>query len=349
MFRPLFRPLRAVAIGIARWFDAEALRPEDCQGGRQQVDWVRVLPFFVMHAMCLGVLFVGISPIAIAVCAVLYFVRMFGVTAFYHRYFSHRSFRTSRPMQFVFALVANSSAQRGPLWWASHHRLHHIRSDQPTDVHSPIQQGFLWSHMGWLTCRSNFLTDQHMVHDFARYPELRLLDRFDTVVPFLLAIGLFLFGHYLGIHHPELGTHGMQMLVFGFFISTTLVFHGTSAINSVAHVIGRRPYPTKDTSGNSMLLALVTLGEGWHNNHHFYPASVRQGFRWWQVDITYYLLRVMAALGLIWDLRPVPAHVVRGQRKLRRTASDPAPAVLPGQGHKTASDTSDTSRETAAV
>ncbi len=320
MSHPLLRPFRVIGIGIARWFDAEALRPEDCWSDRQKVDWSRVLPFVLLHVGCLGVIFVGASWTAVLVCLGLYLVRMFAVTAFYHRYFSHRAFKTSRPAQFAFAVLANSSAQRGPLWWACHHRLHHQRSDEVGDVHSPHQHGFLWSHMGWLTCRSNFLTDLQKVKDFAGYRELRLLDRFDTLVPFALAITTFVVGDWLGRAHPHLGVDGWQLLVWGFFVSTTLVFHGTSSINSLAHLLGRRRYPTRDQSRNSLLLALVTLGEGWHNNHHHYPASVRQGFHWWQIDLTWWGLRLLAMLGLVWDLRPVPEHVIRGEKRPRRVA-----------------------------
>jgi stearoyl-CoA desaturase (delta-9 desaturase) len=240
---------------------------------------------------------------------------MFAVTGFYHRYFAHRTFKTSRLGQFVFALLGTCAVQRGPLWWAAHHRHHHRHSDRETDIHSPLQQGFLWSHMGWITSRTNFAINLRAVSDLAKFPELRFLDRFDVPVAVMLGVLTYLLGASLAVLLPALGTNGLQMLVWGFFVSTVVLYHGTFTINSLAHQIGRRRYETSDTSGNSLLLAALTLGEGWHNNHHHYPASARQGFYWWEIDITYYLLVMLSWTGLIWDLRPVPEHV----RSARRT------------------------------
>jgi stearoyl-CoA desaturase (delta-9 desaturase) len=234
---------------------------------------------------------------------------MFAITGFYHRYFSHRSFRTSRAAQFAFALLGASAVQRGPIWWAAHHRHHHAYSDRPEDVHSPVQRGFLWSHMGWFLSRRHFQPPLDRVRDLLRFPELRWLDRFDIVVPIALALALFASGAALERLAPGLGTSAWQLLVWGFFVSTVACYHGTYTINSLCHVWGRRRYATRDNSRNNAILALVTLGEGWHNNHHHYPMSVRQGFYWWEVDITYYLLRLLAALGIVWDLKPVPGAV----------------------------------------
>ena len=278
---------------ILQWVDAG----HGAQGGpTDRVDWVRVLPFLWMHAMCLGIIWVGWSWTAVAVAAGLYALRMFAITGFYHRYFSHRAFETSRPWQFVFALVGASAAQRGPLWWAAHHRKHHRHSDTEQDIHSPGQHGFAWSHMGWITAPGNFPTDLKQVPDLARYPELRFLDRYDIVVPAALAALLFAAG-------------GWQLLIWGFFVSTVVLFHCTCFINSLAHTMGRRHYPTSDDSRNSFLLALICFGEGWHNNHHWYPGAARQGFRWWQVDLTYYGLWLLARLRVIRALRPVPERV----------------------------------------
>ncbi|MDH5564156.1 MAG: acyl-CoA desaturase, partial [Nitrospirota bacterium] len=240
----------------------------------------------------------------------LYALRMFAITGFYHRYFSHKTFRTSRALQFIFAVIGASSVQRGPLWWAANHRIHHAHTDTPEDVHSPFQHGLLWSHMGWFLSRRNFRTRLDKIRDFSRYPELRFIDRYDVVVPTLFAISLFIFGELLAKVNPDLGTSGWQILVWGFVISTVILYHMTFTITSLAHVIGRRRYDTPDTSRNHFILALITFGEGWHNNHHFYPSSVRQGFRWWELDLTYYILWVLQMLGLIWDVRPVPARVL---------------------------------------
>ncbi len=295
---------------LMRWFDShEETQPVSGVDGRQ-MDRVRTIPFIGLHIAVLTVFFVGWSPIAVGMAVALYFGRMFAITGFYHRYFSHRAFRTSRGMQFMFGLLGASSGQRGPLWWAANHRVHHAHSDKPADVHSPVQHGLWWSHMGWFLAYNQLSTNLKRIKDFARYPELRFLDRFDALVPLVLAISLFLFGAWLGKVYPNLGTNGWQMLVWGFVVSTVALWHGTFTINSLAHRFGSRRYATSDDSRNNLLLALLTLGEGWHNNHHQYSSSARQGFRWWEVDITYYLLRGLQFCGIIWDIRPVPASVL---------------------------------------
>ena len=307
-------PPVALHVGtLRRWFDTStAATVDDSKGNR--IDWLRASPFVAMHLACIAVLWTGVSPVAIAVAVVLYAVRMFALTAFYHRYFSHRTFRTSRTVQFVFALIGASCVQRGPLWWAAHHRHHHRHTDTPLDPHSPGVHGFLWSHVGWFLTPNGFRTEIERVPDLAKYPELRWLDRYDTAIPVLLAVALFGLGKLLQHVAPELGTTGLQMLVWGFFISTTVLFHATVTINSLAHRFGRRRFDTNDDSRNNVWLALLTFGEGWHNNHHFFPGTVRQGFRWWEIDVTYYGLRVMSWLGLVHDLKPIPAWVVASAR-----------------------------------
>jgi stearoyl-CoA desaturase (delta-9 desaturase) len=296
---------------LREWFDSGAPDPERAPDANvpDRVDWARIVPFVGMHVACLGVFFVGVSAFAVAVAVGLYLLRMFAITGFYHRYFSHRSFKTSRPAQFAFALLGAAAVQRGPIWWAAHHRHHHAFSDKPLDTHSPRQQGFLWSHMGWFLSRRHFQPDLRRVKDLLQYPELRWLDRYDILVPFALACALLGLGAALGHYAPGLGTSGSQLLVWGFFISTVACYHGTYTINSLCHVWGTRRYATRDDSRNNALLALITLGEGWHNNHHHYPSAARQGFYWWEIDITYYLLRGLAALGVIWDLNPVPGRI----------------------------------------
>lgn len=262
-----------------------------------------------MHLVCFAVLWVGVSPIALAMAFALYALRMFALTGFYHRYFSHKTFRTSRAVQFVFALIGAACVQRGPLWWAAHHRDHHRNADTPLDPHSPGVHGFLWSHIGWFLTPRAFRTDLDRVRDLAVYPELRWLDRYDVAVPALLAVALYATGAVLQHLAPGLRTSGAQMLIWGFFVSTVALFHATVTINSLAHRYGSRPYATRDDSRNNLWLALITFGEGWHNNHHFFPGSARQGFRWWQIDLTWYGLKLMEQLGLVYDLKPVPAWV----------------------------------------
>lgn len=291
---------------VLRWFDNEARDTRPVSVDARRLDWLRVLPFVVLHLGCLGVIWVGASATAVAVAVALYALRMFAVTGFYHRYFSHAAFKTTRVAQFVFALLGASSVQRGALWWASQHRHHHMHSDQPADAHSPAQHGFLWSHMGWFMARENFATRRELIARLYRYPELRFLDRFDALVPLLLALLLYGAGEGLAVWAPSLATDGLQMLVWGFFISTVALYHATFTINSFAHRIGTRRFATRDDSRNNVWLALLTFGEGWHNNHHHFPGAARQGLVWWEIDLTYYGLRMLAALGVIWDLKEMP-------------------------------------------
>ena len=300
---------------LRRWVDTGV----DDDGGPDaanaaRIDWLRAAPFIAMHLACFGVLWVGVSAAALWTAAALYAVRMFAITAFYHRYFSHRTFNASRGVQFAFALIGASCVQRGPLWWAAHHRNHHRHADTTLDPHSPTLRGFLWSHAGWFLTRAAFRTDWARVPDFAKYPELRWLDRYDTVVPVVLALMLYGFGAWLGAAAPQTGTSGAQMLVWGFFVSTIVLFHATVTINSLAHRVGSRRFETADDSRNNAWLALITFGEGWHNNHHFFPGTVRQGFRWWELDITWYLLRGLAVFGFVRDLKPIPAWVAAKAR-----------------------------------
>jgi len=269
---------------------------------KKKIDWAGAIPFILCHLAVFAAFWTGVTWQAVVVCVVLYVVRMFAVTGGYHRYFSHRTFKTSRVFQFILAFLAQSSAQKGALWWAAHHRRHHKHSDQPGDVHSPVLGSFMDSHVGWFFYEGAGETDLDKIKDFAKYPELRFLNRFHLLPPILLgAACLWLFG-----------TPG---LVIGFFLSTVLLWHGTFFINSLAHVVGKRRFETTDDSRNNGWLALITLGEGWHNNHHRYQASARNGFYWWEVDVTYYVLKALSFFGVVWDLRPVPEKILEEGRK----------------------------------
>jgi len=260
-------------------------------------DWVASIPFVAAHAVAVATPF--LVPFAwrwLALAAVVYAVRMFAITAGYHRYFSHRAYRTSRAFQLALAVLGATAAQKGPLWWAAHHRDHHRFSDGPDDVHSPLRRGFWWSHVGWILSRRHHATKNERVKDLARFPELRFVDRFQALFPVALAAGLILAGSW-------------PALLWGFFVSTAALWHATFAINSLAHVLGRRRYETGEGSRNSLGLALVTFGEGWHNNHHFYPSAARQGFYWWELDVSFLVLRGLAALRMVRELRMPPASV----------------------------------------
>lgn len=275
------------------------------------INVVASIPFLIVHLGCLLVFWTGISTTAIVVGLAALWLRMFGLTGGYHRYFCHRTYRTSRVFQFLLAALGTSAAQMGPLWWAGHHRHHHAHADTDEDVHPPGVKGFFWAHAGWVMSPSNWPTRWDLVKDFARYRELVLLDNYHYAAPLLLIGALYGAGEWLAVGWPQLGTSGAQLVVVGFFISTTILYHVTFSVNSVGHTLGSRRYETGEESTNNFLLALLTGGEGWHNNHHRYPNSERQGFFWWEVDPTHYALVVLSWLGIVWDIHGPSREVMR--------------------------------------
>ena len=287
----------------------------------EQVNWRSSIPFLGLHLVPFAALWTGVTAGDLWLCAALYLGRMFFITAGYHRYFAHRSYKMNRTMQFVMAFGGATAAQKGPLWWAGNHRRHHQFADTDRDPHTPLK-GFWWSHIGWILSDKYSATDVDAIRDFARYPELRWLDRHDWVAPWAVAVACFLAG-------------GWSALVIGFFLSTILLWHGTFTVNSLAHLVGRRRFDTPDTSRNSWLVALFTGGEGWHNNHHHYQSSCRQGFVWWELDPTWYGLRLLARLGLVHDLRAPPPRVLRPQPPAGRAEPDAEPEpVFAGAGRR---------------
>jgi len=272
-----------------------------------QLPWIPTTIYWGLHVVALGVFWTQPSWALVGLLLVTFWVRMFAITAGYHRYFSHRTFRTSRAFQLVLAVLGTTAVQKGPLWWAGIHRLHHRYSDQPGDPHSPRQNGFWYAHTRWIDDDRWVPTPFAQIRDLARYPELRWLNRHHYAAPLALAAVLLLAG-------------GWSAFLWGFALSTVLLWHSTYTINSLAHRWGTRRYETGDDSRNNWVLALLTFGEGWHNNHHRYMASARQGFFWWEVDVSYYLLRGLAALGLVWDLREPPSELLEGGHELKRAA-----------------------------
>ena len=279
-----------------------------------------ILPFVLVHIGCLAAIWTGITWHALVICAALYWVRMFGITAGYHRYFAHRAYSTGRVFQFVLACLAQSSLQKSVLWWSATHRHHHLHSDTHHDVHSPRHNGFVHSHVGWMFTRTHDSIDLVKVADLARYPELMWLHRYQLVPGVVAAILCLLLAGWSG-------------LVVGFLWSTVLLFHAVFCINSLAHVHGKQRYVTGDDSRNNWFLAFFTMGEGWHNNHHAYQSSARQGFKWWEIDPTYYILKLLARLGIVWELKAPPAAVLRNEQRLGSRVINRAAEQLAARFH----------------
>jgi stearoyl-CoA desaturase (delta-9 desaturase) len=289
--------------GPVRSVHAAAAAPDGALASSRSV----AIAYWGVHLGCLLAFYTGVSAADLALLAATFSFRVFGITAGYHRYFAHKSFRTSRGFQFVLALLGASATQKGPLWWAGLHRRHHAYADREGDVHSP-KQGFWYAHQGWIFDPRWTATPEEQIRDFSQHPELVWLNRWHVVPPVVLAVACFAVG-------------GLSGLVFGYFISTTLLWHATYSVNSLAHRFGSRRYETPDTSRNNFWIALITFGEGWHNNHHHYMRSARQGFFWWEIDVTYYCLRALAALGVVWDLREPPAALLEARTPRLRDAA----------------------------
>jgi stearoyl-CoA desaturase (Delta-9 desaturase) len=286
---------------------------ESGSGGESDIVYPAAIPFAMVHAGCFLAIWTGVTWQSLVICVTLYWLRIFAIGAGYHRYFSHRAYATSRPFQFFLAFLAQTTAQKSVLWWAAKHRHHHLHSDTEDDVHSPRHKGFLYSHLGWIFARRHDTADLVKVADLAAFPELMWLHRYELLPPLVLAVLCLLIAGWSG-------------LVVGFFWSTVLVYHATFCINSLAHVHGTKRFVTGDDSRNSLVLALVTMGEGWHNNHHACQSSVRQGFRWWEIDATFYVLTVLSWAGIVWDLKRPPMAVrnnihTLGSRVIERTAT----------------------------
>jgi stearoyl-CoA desaturase (delta-9 desaturase) len=275
----------------------------DADDDHDDIIYPSAIPFILVHLGCFAAVWTGVTWLALAICVTLYWLRIFAIGAGYHRYFSHRAYTTSRAFQFVLALMSQTTTQKSVIWWASKHRHHHLHSDTGEDVHSPRHHGFIYSHLGWIFARRHDGPDLAKVTDLTRYPELMWLHKYEQAPAIVLALLCFLIAGWSG-------------LVVGFLWSTVLVYHATFCINSLAHVSGRKRYVTGDDSRNNWLLAVFTMGEGWHNNHHAYQSSVRQGFKWWEIDPTYYLLRALSWIGLVWGLKTPPEPVLRNEQRL---------------------------------
>lgn len=251
-----------------------------------------LLGFGVLHVVAvMTIVTVGFSWGAFGLFLATYAIRTWGVCVGFHRYFSHHSFKTSRPMQFAIAVVGTTAMQKGVLWWASTHRRHHRLADTPLDPHSPHHRSFLYSHCGWVFDPAHQGYDERIVADLTVYPELVWLERFKFVPVAALAAGLWM-------------VTGPQGFLWGFCVSTVVLWHTTLSTGSFSHrVSGYRNFEMTDDSRNNRLIALLLLGEGWHNNHHRAPNSARHSTGWHEPDPLFATLRVLSAVGLVWSLR----------------------------------------------
>ncbi|MEQ1822402.1 MAG: acyl-CoA desaturase [Fimbriimonadaceae bacterium] len=273
------------------------------------------IPFLLVHLGCFAAIWTGVNATVIWMAVGLYFLRMFAITGGFHRYFAHKTYRTSRFFQFLLAFIGQMSAQRGMLWWASKHRDHHRHSDQIEDSHSPRQFGLFFAHLGWIFAAKRGVADYSNVKDLQKFPELVWLEKYCHVPAIFLASICYLAAGWPG-------------LVVGFLWSTVALYHGTFAINSFAHTWGKQRYFTGDDSRNNFFLALITMGEGWHNNHHYYMVSTRQGFFWWEIDVTYWILKGLSKLRIVSDLHEPTATVLRGERRLSRERIEQAAELV---------------------
>ncbi len=273
--------------------------------------------FWIVQASALLVFAVPASAGLVALWAVSHFLRAIGLTLAFHRYFAHRAFKMNRITQFAWAFIGTAAMQKGPLWWAGHHVNHHKYADREGDPHSPMVSGLYYAHIGWFlndTKHDRLETTNPVVRDFSKFPELRFLDTYFFIPPTLLALALYLTG-------------GFPWLVWGFCLPTVTLAHATFAINTVNHLFGSRRFETIDESRNNPVTAFFAVGEGWHNNHHRYQRAARNGFYWWEFDPTWYVIRAMQALGLAWDVQPVPeriyaeARAVKARRRERHAVS----------------------------
>jgi stearoyl-CoA desaturase (delta-9 desaturase) len=308
--------IRLTAMRFARWVVNES-PPGVTYSNKEalEIDWLRATPFAAIHLGCLFAFATGVSATAVSLGLFLYVIRMFFITAFYHRYFSHRAYKVSRLTQFVMAVLGCTCGQRGPVWWAGHHRKHHMSSDQPDDPHSPKVRGFWFSHTIWFLTRGTFGAPTNRVRDWLYFPELRFLEKVEWLPFITLGAACYGAGEVLALQTPALGTSGAQMFVVGFLWSTVLLYHATYSTNSIAHQFGSRRFVTSDDSRNNGWVALLTLGEGWHNNHHCFPASARQGLRRWELDPTWWGLRALASVGIVRELKTIsPERLASAQR-----------------------------------
>lgn len=277
---------------------------------------ISLAPLIAVHLALGAIPFVEFTIWSVVAIVVVTRITGLGVTAGLHRYFSHHSYKTSRGFQFLLAVAGCTALQKGPLWWAIHHRLHHKHSDTPNDPHSPVVEGFLHGHIGWLFTQDLMRPDERIVHDLAKYRELVWLDRLWMIPGLLMAAACF----------AVLGWNG---LIYGYCLSVVIIFQGTFAVNSIGHLYGRQRFETGDGSRNNMVLGYLAMGDGWHNNHHRAPYSARHGFAWYELDMTYKFIQLLAWLGIVWDVKQPREELLRGVKEPELAELAPMPAGKP--------------------
>ena len=299
-------------------------RPVEKTGAAEvsEVTWLSgrhiafALPLILTHLACGLVLFAGTSKPALVVFIISSAVQLFGITTGYHRLLAHRSFKTSRTFRLVLAVCGVLAGQNGPLWWVGHHRYHHRHADRDDDAHSP-RHGLFWSHMGWLFSPLCVRVRRHLVTDLARCRELVLIERYSYAINLAYALSLYSCGRTWHAVDPD--ANGLQFVVWGTIISTVFAYHAIWSANSICHRYGSRRYPLPDASRNNFFVSLITFGDGWHHNHHFCPYSARHGFRWWELDLNFAVLKLLSRVGLVWDLKMPPGSVAaRGPGRVPR-------------------------------
>lgn len=276
-----------------------------------------VVPFAALLTAIVLLWRTGVGPIDVALLVGMYVANIIGIGVGLHRHFSHRSFQTTTPIRVVLAILGSIAAQGPPLFWAAVHRRHHAYSDRDGDPHSPhlsgdgirnLVRGFWHAHVGWL-----FKPEVHdlsvFVPDLVRDPLIFKVSRLyfvwvalGLIVP--AAIGGVLTGTWTG---------AATGLLWGGLVRISLTHHTTWSVNSICHIYGRRPFRSRDYSANNLWLAIPSFGEAWHNNHHAFPSSAFHGLRWWQIDLSGYIIRLLELTGLAWNVkRP-------SERSLRET------------------------------
>jgi stearoyl-CoA desaturase (delta-9 desaturase) len=277
---------------------------------------VVIVPFLGLIAAIILLWRSMVGPIALWLLVVMYVANILGISVGFHRYFSHRAFQTTQPLKIILAVLGSAAAQGPVLFWTAIHRRHHSFSDRPGDPHSPhlygegyrnFWRGFWHAHTGWLFSGE--------ANDWAMYvPDLmrdRTIFKINTLYPLWVALGLAI-PLVIGGVLSRTWWGAAEGLLWGGLVRICLTHHTSWSVNSICHIFGSRPFRSKDLSSNNFWLAIPSFGESWHNNHHAFPSSAFHGLRWWEVDLSAYVIRCLRALGLVWNVRVPSDFKIQG-------------------------------------